>query len=50
MLLTGVLLYRTTKIIFFKKIVLTLTFELKRQLKPKLDEVGLLPDICMDII
>ena len=42
MLLTGAFLVLTTNTIFLKKIVLTLTFELEIQLKPKVDEVGLL--------
>ena len=43
MLLTGALLVLTTNSIFLKKIVPTLIFELEIKLKPKVDEIGLLP-------
>ena len=42
MLLIGALLVVTTSTIFVKKIVCTLTFDLERRLKLKVDEVGLL--------
>ena len=40
MLLTGDILLLTTNTIFLKKIVRTLTFELERRLKLKVDVIG----------
>ena len=42
MLLTGALLFVTKNTIFLKKSFFSLTFDLERRLKLKVDEVGLL--------